>query len=181
MTREDVKELLAERGRLTVYTAEAGPFFVDEASALDGIVGELECVTDRYSKRVEALDERQVIKRRYSHHSHIAINDSAPIRNEVVEFVGNRFVTPDELSAFFTKLEEDKGGKAKNYRRWFARNGRYFESATLKGKKLLMLSKLGRRVFEHIVKRRSVNEALDFWSFELERELLDSMKQSDLL
>jgi hypothetical protein len=180
MTREEVKELLTERGPLTVYTVDAGPFFVDDHAALDGVVGEIDGVTDRYHPRVEALDERRVIKRRYSHHGPIAINDSAPIRNEVIEFVGNRFVTPDELTSFFSKLEEDKGGKAKNYRKWFARNGRYFESATVKGKKILMLSKLGRRVFEHIVKRRSVNEAMGFESFLLEQELVASMKQDDV-
>jgi hypothetical protein len=178
--KEYLMELLAVRGRLSV-TLEGGESVrvvsPDDVRALpDGV---LESASDLYPPWVEALEERRVIKRKYGEHGPIHINDSGPVRNAIVEFVGNRFVTEEELDAFISKVDES-GEKKPHYRKWFKRNGRYFESVTVKGKRLTVLSKLGKRVFEHILERQRASESsLSYSAWALERELNESMAEAE--
>jgi hypothetical protein len=56
-------------------------------------------------EKIEEVYERVQIKRKYGEYSAHNVNNEAPIRNRVVEFVGKRFVTNEELKSFLTKLE----------------------------------------------------------------------------
>lgn len=185
MDKAHLKDLLAARGRLAVtLSGSEDTVRLTTEAQIDALDESLELlqVGDLFSHRVEALEERRVIKRKYGEHGPIHINDSGPVRNAVIEFVGNRFITEEELDAFFTKVDEGDGEKKPNYRKWFSRNERYFESVKVKGKKLLVLSKLGKRVFEHILERQKTNErALPFAAWQLERELLESMAEAQAI
>ncbi len=176
MERDVIEDLLAQRGALHVHPRGSDAHL--RVTSVDQLVEsiDVEAVTDVYPDWVEALDERKIIKRKYRDHGPIHINDSGPVRNEVIEFVGNRFVTEEELDKFFSKLEEDKGRKV-DYRKWFKRNGRYFENVKAKGKRLLILSGLGKKVFEHILRRKTDlrESALPFESWKIEDDLLSSM------
>jgi len=116
-------------------------------------------------EKIEEVYERVQIKRKYGEHGAYQVNNEAPIRNRVVEFVGKRFVTNEELKNFLTKLEEDRGN-AIDQRKWFSRNMRYFESFQNRGQQVWTLSKFGKRVHEQIVKAKaqkqssSVNESV---------------------
>jgi hypothetical protein len=94
---------------------------------------------------------RSQIKRKYGDYSNIRVNEKAPIRNKIVNFIGKRFVTEEELKSELTKLTEDTG-KAFDERQWFKRNQRYFESFENRGQKVWTLSKYGKRVLEFINK-----------------------------
>lgn len=100
----------------------------------------------------ENLNEgRSQIKRKYGDYSNIRVNEKAPIRNKIVNFIGKRFVTEEELKSELTKLTEETG-KAFDERQWFKRNQRYFESFENRGQKVWTLSKYGKRVHEFINK-----------------------------
>jgi hypothetical protein len=94
---------------------------------------------------------RSQIKRKYGDYSNIRVNEKAPIRNKIVNFIGKRFVTEEELKSELTKLTEETG-KAFDERQWFKRNQRYFESFENRGQKVWTLSKYGKRVLEFINK-----------------------------
>ena len=105
----------------------------------------------------EEVNERVQIKRKYGEYSAHNINSQAPIRNRVVEFVGNRYVTNEELKNFLTSLEEDRGN-AIDQRKWFGRNEKYFESKENRGQQVWTLSKFGKRVLEQILKAKTQNQ-----------------------
>lgn len=92
---------------------------------------------------------RSQVKRKYGEHASIKVNEKAAVRNKVINFVGKRFVTEEEMKNFLTKMNEERG-KDFNSTKWFGRNGRYFESFTNRGQKVLTLSKYGKRVLELI-------------------------------
>ncbi len=94
---------------------------------------------------------RSQIKRKYGEYSTIRVNEKAPIRNKIVNFVGKRFVTEEEMKAELTKITEEIG-KDFDQRKWFKNNQRYFESFENRGQKVWTLSKYGKRVFEFINK-----------------------------
>ena len=94
---------------------------------------------------------RSQIKRKYGEHSTIRVNEKASIRNVIVNFVGKRFVTEEEMKAELTKITEETG-KSFDQRQWFKRNQRYFESFENRGQKVWTLSKYGKRVLEFINK-----------------------------
>jgi hypothetical protein len=134
-----------------------------------------ESIEEIYPKGFDELSERVVVKRRYGASPEVAISSHGPLRNDVLEFVGNKFVTETELQAFFNKLDEERGKKL-NYKKWFNENQKFFESYTLKGTKVWSLSKIGKRAFEHVIDRRSsntVNErmVLSYDEFILNEEL----------
>jgi hypothetical protein len=120
---------------------------------------------ESWNESADELSEgRSQIKRKYGEYGSIKVNSEAPIRNKVLEFVGKRFVTEDELKSFLTKLEEDRGN-AIDQRQWFGRNMRYFESFQNRGSQVWTLSKYGKRVLEQVIKAKaqeqkgSVNES----------------------
>jgi hypothetical protein len=94
---------------------------------------------------------RSQIKRHYGQYSKIRVNEKAPIRNKVINFVGKRFVTEEEMKSHLTTITEDIG-KEFDQRKWFKNNQRYFESFENRGQKVLTLSKYGKRVHEFINK-----------------------------
>ena len=124
------------------------------------------------------VNERVQIKRKYGEYSAHNVNVEAPIRNRVVEFVGKRFVTNEELKNFLTKLEEDRGN-AIDQRKWFGRNMRYFESTENRGQQVWSLSKFGKRVLEQIIKAKSqkqsntMNESIGLFKFDSINESVD--------
>ena len=97
---------------------------------------------------------RSQIKRQYGQYSKIRVNEKAPIRNKVLNFVGKRFVTEEEMVNHLTELTEDLG-KEFDQRKWFKNNQRYFESFENRGQKVLTLSKYGKRVHEFINKPKT--------------------------
>jgi hypothetical protein len=106
---------------------------------------------------------RSQIKRKYGEYSSIRVNEKAPVRNEIVRFVGKRFVTNEEMTNFLNKLSEDRG-KEVNSAQWFKRNQKYFEKFENRGQSVWTLSKYGKRVYEFIIKADSkgaVNESED--------------------
>ena len=125
---------------------------------------EIEKIEEIYD---EEILERIQIKRKYKEYSSYQVNKGAPIRNRIVEFVGKRFVTEDELKNFLLRLEEEKGN-AIDQRKWFTRNQRYFESFQNRGQKVWTLSKFGKRVLEFIVKtghQKQINESVGLFKF----------------
>ena len=103
---------------------------------------------------MQHIDESRVqIKRKYGEYGALKVNSEAPIRNSILEFVGKRFVTEEELKAYLTQLSEDRG-KAIDQTKWFGRNMRYFESFQNRGAKVWTLSKYGKRVLENIIKSK---------------------------
>lgn len=113
-------------------------------------------------KNIETVNEsRQQIKRKWGQYSAIKVNEKTPIRNHVIDFVGNRFVTEDELLQFLNQLTEDRG-KDFNAKLWFERNSKYFESFTNRGQNVMVLSKYGKRIFDGIInpsKNKQLNES----------------------
>jgi hypothetical protein len=129
-------------------------------------------------EKIEEVYERVQIKRKYGEYSAHNVNTEAPIRNRVVEFVGKRFVTNEELKSFLTKLEEDRGN-AIDQRKWFGRNMRYFESFQNRGQQVWTLSKFGKRVLEQIIKAKSqkqngmLKESIGLFKFNSINESID--------
>lgn len=131
---------------------------------------------------------RSQIKRKYGEHTNIRVNEKAPIRNKIINFVGKRFITEDELKAELTKLTEETG-KAFDERQWFKRNQRYFESFENRGQKVWTLSKYGKRVHEFINKPKE-NAVMEnkiglfktelFESFAFENELNSALNEGVL-
>lgn len=121
----------------------------------------LQSMTVRESTE-EITEGREQIKRKYGEYSSIRVNETAPIRNEIVRFVGKRFVTEEEMKAFLTKLSEDRG-KDLDGRQWFSRNGRYFEKFENRGQQVWTLSKFGKRTLEFINRPKEktiINESI---------------------
>jgi hypothetical protein len=119
---------------------------------------------------------RTQIKRKYGEYANIRVNEKAPVRNKVVQFVGKRFVTEEEMKQFLTKLTEERG-KDLDANKWFGRNGRYFEKFENRGQKVLTLSKYGKRVLEMIRKSESktnLNESSNIGLFK--SEIFESVK-----
>lgn len=106
---------------------------------------------------------RTQIKRKYAAHGSIRVNEKAPIRNKVIQFVGKRFVTEEEMKSFLTQLTEDRG-KEFDQRKWFGRNEKYFEAFENRGQKVWTLSKFGKRVLENVIKKteqkQTINESV---------------------
>lgn len=94
---------------------------------------------------------RSQIKRQYGQYAKIRVNETAPIRNSILNFVGKRFVTEEEMKSQLTKITEEVG-KEFDQRTWFKNNKRYFESFENRGQTVWTLSKYGKRVYEFINK-----------------------------
>jgi hypothetical protein len=119
---------------------------------------------------------RTQIKRKYGEYSNIRVNEKAPIRNKVVQFVGKRFVTEEEMKNFLSKMNEESG-KTFDDKKWFGRNQRYFEKFENRGQKVLTLSKYGKRVLEMIKKSEAkvnLNESTNIGLFK--SEIFESTK-----
>jgi hypothetical protein len=128
---------------------------------------------------VEVNEAREQIKRKYGEYGSIKVNETAPIRNEILRFVNKRFVTEEELKNFLTKMSESRG-KDVDARQWFSRNERYFESFSNRGQQVWTLSKFGKRVHEFIKRKDSstgkVNESIGLFKssmFESVNESID--------
>lgn len=99
----------------------------------------------------------------------------APVRQAVIEFVGDRMVTKEELEEFFNKVDEETGADNAKCRRWYKRNGRYFESH---GEKV-RLSEFGRAVLAHtkvLSEEERGKRALKFREF---RAFLEAVQPED--
>lgn len=119
---------------------------------------------------------RTQIKRKYGEYANVRVNEKAPVRNKVVQFVGKRFVTEEEMKSFLTGLTEERG-KDLDANKWFGRNGRYFEFFENRGQKVLTLSKYGKRVLEMIRKseaKANLNESINIGLFK--SEIFESVK-----
>ena len=128
---------------------------------------EIENIEEIFENYEEEIFERVQIKRKYREYSSYQVNKGAPVRNRIVEFVGKRFVTEDELKNFLIRLEEERGNSI-DQRKWFSRNQKYFESFQNRGQKVWTLSKFGKRVFEFIVKagqQKQINESVGLFKF----------------
>ena len=136
---------------------------------------DLNYLNDNVTKIVkESVDESDVnesraqIKRKYGEYGAIRVNSEAPIRNSILEFIGKRFVTEEEMKAHLTKLSEDRG-TAIDQTKWFSRNMRYFESFENRGAKVWTLSKYGKRVLENIIKSKQektmIKESIGLFKF----------------
>ena len=133
----------------------------------------------------EINEGRSQIKRKYGEHGAIRVNSEAPIRNSILEFVGKRFVTRDELDSHLTQLSEDRG-KAVDQNAWFKRNERYFESFSNRGSEVWTLSKYGKRVLENIIKAKQekqeksmIKESIGLFKFNSVNESIDVKYWSD--
>ena len=123
---------------------------------------------------------REQIKRKYGEYTSIRVNEKAPLRNDIVKYVGKRFVTEEELKAFLTKVSEERG-KDVNGQQWFGRNGKYFESFNNRGQKVWTLSKYGQRVLEMIRKaenKSNLNESASIGIFK--SEIFESVNEAKL-
>ena len=127
---------------------------------------ELEKVLTNYDLDFEDVNEaRSQIKRKYGQYKAINVYEKASIRNNVLKFVRNRFVTEDEIKMYLTQLSEDRG-KSIDQRKWLSRNMKYFESKVNRGQNVYQLSKYGSRVYERILKLQkqeskiSINESV---------------------
>lgn len=127
-------------------------------------------------------ETRAQIKRKYGEHSSIRVNEKTPVRNKVIEFVGKRFVTEEEMKTFLTKLTEERG-KEMNQKQWFDRNKRFFESFENRGQRVWTLSKYGQRVLE-LVKRstqkQSINESIGLFKGEILESLNEGKFEREL-
>jgi hypothetical protein len=155
-------ENLLKKAKVNAY-AEKGSFD-DEMIIKAGDSIELR----KAKKAIEAdglqiNEAREQIKRKYRESNSIRVNEATPIRNDIVRFVGKRFVTEEELKMFLSTLSENRG-KNINARQWFAKNERYFESFQNRGQQVWTLSKYGKRVHEFINRRDSstnkINESI---------------------
>ena len=131
----------------------------------------------------ETVNEgRAQIKRKYGEYGAIRVNSEAPIRNSILEFVGKRFVTEEEMKAHLTKLSEDRG-TAIDQTKWFSRNMRYFESFENRGAKVWTLSKYGKRVLENIIKSKQektmIKESIGLFKFNSVNEGFDAKYWED--
>lgn len=135
---------------------------------------------------MENINEgRSQIKRKYGEHGAIRVNNEAPVRNSILEFVGKRFVTKSELDSHLTQLSEDRG-KAIDQTKWFSRNMRYFESFTNRGAEVWTLSKYGKRVLENITKAKQekqentmIKESIGLFKFNSVNESIDTKYWAD--
>ena len=119
---------------------------------------------------------RAQIKRKYGEYSNIRVNEKAPVRNKVVQFVGKRFVTEEEMKNFLNQMNEERG-KQLDANKWFGRNQRYFESFENRGQKVVTLSKYGKRVLEMIrnsEQKAGLNESTNIGLFK--SEIFESIK-----
>jgi len=165
-SKEFIDEVRSKRTSIMI-SSEGTEYIVTEGEELPI---DIKAIDSIHEVDIVNLYERVEIKRKYGEYPSHQINNEAPIRNRVVEFVGKRFVTEDELKSFLTKLEEDRGN-AIDQRKWFGRNMRYFESFQNRGQQVWTLSKFGKRVLENIIKAKSqkqtnsVNESVGLYKF----------------
>ena len=101
-------------------------------------------------------ESRSQVKRKYGEYNQIRVNEKAPIRNSIINFVGKRFVTETELKNHLTKVTEERG-KDFDQRKWFGNNKKYFEAFENRGQRVWTLSKYGQRVHEFINKPKNTN------------------------
>lgn len=101
-------------------------------------------------------EAKRTIKRSYrgGEYPAIRVYDSGKVRNRIIDFVGTKVVTDEDLQAYIDNIvQEEEGAKKSNYRKWFKRNGKYFKTTVKEGKKTWCLSKLGKRVYELTCKK----------------------------
>jgi hypothetical protein len=123
---------------------------------------------------------REQIKRKYGEYSSIKVNETAPIRNEILRFVDKRFVTEEEMKNFLTKLSEDRG-RDLDGRQWFTRNSKYFEKFENRGQQVWTLSKYGKRVLEFLKRKNStgtVNESVGLFKTYLNESSTDYLDEN---
>lgn len=99
------------------------------------------------------LEGRRQIKRKYGEKSSIYVYEKSSIRNRVIDFIGRRFVTEEELLNFLNQISEEKkeDGKIFKAKSWLKANNRYFESFNNRGQKVTVLSKYGKRILDKII------------------------------
>lgn len=97
---------------------------------------------------METVFEKVQIKRKWGQYEAHHVNSSTPVRDRMIQWVGERRVTEEELKQYLTTIQEERGKNADM--NWFTRNGRFFEQTTHRGQDVYTLSKYGKRVLEAI-------------------------------
>ena len=119
------------------------------------IIDEDEFIPSNYNlnnniwEKVFVNEARFQIKRKYKNYTNKIVNEKTPIRNKIIRFVGNRYVTDEDFKNYLTKIEEDRG-KPINQIKWFNNNKQYFKLLEKGGEKFWILSKFGMRIYHKI-------------------------------
>ena len=163
---DHLEKILKHKGNVTIDVAS------DKPGYQKSIVFESE----------EINEGKTQIKRKYGEHGAINVYERGPIRNRIIEFVKNKFVTEVELKDFVKSLIEERGVEF-NSNQWFTRNKKYFESFENRGQQVWTLSKYGKRVYEYIVKKGSqkqINESIGLFKSESinESSINEAVKRS---
>jgi len=97
---------------------------------------------------MNAIYEKLQIKRKWGQYEAHHVNSTTPVRDKMIQWVGERKVTESELKQYLSSVQEERG-KSPDMN-WFTRNGRFFEQSTYRGQDVYVLSKYGKRVLEAI-------------------------------
>lgn len=102
------------------------------------------------------INERKTIrvKRKYTeNHPEVRIGQIAPVRNRVLEYIGNRgTVSYRQLKNFISKVQESEGISISM--RWIKKNSALIDSEIVEGYVKFSLTKRGKRIFERIRKSK---------------------------
>lgn len=111
---------------------------------------------------MENISERVQIKRKWGQYEASLVNSTTPIRDKMIQWVGERRITEEELKQYLSSIQEERGKTPDNS--WFTKNSRFFEQANHRGQDVYVLSKYGKRVLEAIKRgetekvKRQLNE-----------------------
>lgn len=92
--------------------------------------------------------EKVQIKRKWGQYEAHHVNSTTPVRDKMIQWVGERRVTEEELKQYLSSIQEERG-KSPDMS-WFTRNDRFFEQTSHRGQDVYTLSKYGKRVLEAI-------------------------------
>lgn len=98
----------------------------------------------------EDVNEARInIKRKYGQRGSIKTIQKAPLRNSILNKIGNKVVTEEDMKNLLSKVEEDLG-KPYNQTKWFRNNKRYFDKIKTSEGWSYKLSKYGKKVYDSI-------------------------------
>ena len=132
----------------------------------------------KYSPIKESVTEGRIqIKRKYGERGTIKTITKAPLRNSILNQIGERVVTEDEIKNILLKVEEDSG-KPYNKTKWFRNNLRYFDRIRTSEGWSYKLSKYGKRVYNSIQEREKqiiteMRKLPKFNNFVMENEIIN--------
>lgn len=97
---------------------------------------------------MDIICEKVQIKRKWGQYEAHNVNSSTPVRDKMIQWIGERRVTESELKQYLSSIQEERGKKPDMS--WFNKNGRFFEQTSHRGQDVFILSKYGKRVLEAI-------------------------------